>query len=271
MKWIALSGLGIYLVLGFGLYLMQARMLFHPSAEPLEACQEARELGFRVVREGSPSEPLRFLFRENPHAKANLIIFHGNGSTACGSLYYYAHLKDMPFNFVLAAYPGYDGDENHHSSSEKLITQNALGIYDWVAKSTGSLPTYLFGESLGTGVSTFVASKRSCKALVLRAPYTSVADVAASHFPIFPVRWILKHPFPASEWVKEVRCPALLLHGTSDQTIPYRFGKKQAENFGTLGRLVTIHGAGHNDLADDREGVFWREARGFLRAQLGVQ
>ena len=53
----------------------------------------------------------------------------------------------------------------------------------------------VWGHSLGTGVAVWLAAERKIKALVLEAPYTSIADVAAMNFPFLPVRWLLKDQF----------------------------------------------------------------------------
>jgi len=46
----------------------------------------------------------------------------------------------------------------------------------------------VWGFSLGTGVAVTVAAEQPVAKLILEAPYTSLADVAASHFRIVPVR-----------------------------------------------------------------------------------
>ncbi len=47
-----------------------------------------------------------------------------------------------------------------------------------------------WGFSLGTGVAVALAAEQPVGKMILEAPYTSIADVAASAFPIFPVRLV---------------------------------------------------------------------------------
>ena len=41
---------------------------------------------------------------------------------------------------------------------------------------------YIYGYSIGTGVSTYIASKYDVKGLILIAPYSSITDLFNSYF-----------------------------------------------------------------------------------------
>jgi len=49
-----------------------------------------------------------------------------------------------------------------------------------------------FGESLGTVVAVDLAVEHPPAALVLRSPFTSMADVGQHHYPFLPVRLLLR-------------------------------------------------------------------------------
>ena len=57
----------------------------------------------------------------------------------------------------------------------------------------------LFGESLGAAVATRLAEERPVGGLVLRSPFTSLADVGALHYPLLPVRALLRDRYPVRE------------------------------------------------------------------------
>ena len=83
----------------------------------------------------------------------------------------------------------------------------------------------LLGESLGTGVAAQMAVEQHVAALVLEAPYSSVADVAQSHFPWFPAWWLIRDRFDSVEKIARVRAPLFVIHGERDGTIPVRFSR----------------------------------------------
>jgi uncharacterized protein len=51
------------------------------------------------------------------------------------------------------------------------------------------------GESLGTGVAIPLAATHEAAALVLDSPFSSAVDVAAVHYRMLPVRWLMFDQF----------------------------------------------------------------------------
>jgi len=254
---------GLYLVVVFLAYLFQSKLLFFPANKKLSECPGIRQLGFQIIETKYRNQNIRFLLKTDPLARANLVIFHGNASSACDSLFYYPEMKDLRLNFIMAAYPGYEGD--NHTPGQKIFLNNGEKLYDYLkSQKYGNLPTVLFGESLGTAVATYLASVRPANGLILRSPYTSISEIGAYHYPFLPVNLINQNVFPAYMWAPEVKCSVLILHGTDDQTIPIKFAKKQANYFKSQVRFVTIQGAGHNDISDLEDGIFWKEIEDYI-------
>ena len=110
----------------------------------------------------------------------------------------------------------------------------------------------LWGHSLGTGVAVWLAAERNIKALVLEAPYTSVADVAAMNFPFLPVRWLLKDQFHSDWHISKVNAPVLVFHGDKDDTIPISFGQRLYSLIKAPKCFVRFPLGGHIDLDDDK-------------------
>jgi fermentation-respiration switch protein FrsA (DUF1100 family) len=86
--------------------------------------------------------------------------------------------------------------------------------------------------------------------MILEAPFSSVADVAASAFPIFPVRWLLRDPFRSDQRIARVTAPLLVMHGERDTVISIAFGERLFELANEPKQLVRFPGGGHNDLDD---------------------
>jgi fermentation-respiration switch protein FrsA (DUF1100 family) len=106
----------------------------------------------------------------------------------------------------------------------------------------------VWGFSLGTGVAVALAADQSIGKLILEAPYTSLADVAASAFPIFPVRLAMKDPFHSDQRIARVKAPMLVLHGARDATIPLVFGERLFGLAHEPKQFVRFLDGGHNDL-----------------------
>ena len=99
------------------------------------------------------------------------------------------------------SYRGYAGSGG--SPSEAALFSDALEIFDWLAERTDDIVVH--GESLGTGVATYVAAERPARALVLEAPFTAALDIAAATYPWVPVALLMRDPFLSREHIRASR------------------------------------------------------------------
>src|SRR4029079_10744802 len=106
----------------------------------------------------------------------------------------------------------------------------------------------IFGESLGTAVALALAAERPCGAVILDAPFTSAAAVAAASFWFVPVRWLMKDPFYSDRRIGKLKVPLLVLHGERDTIVPIRFGEKLFNLAIEPKRFVRFPEGGHVNL-----------------------
>jgi uncharacterized protein len=182
-----------------------------------------------------------------PPARAGLptfVIFYGNGSNLTDFAETGEHLHAHGYGVVLAAYRGYSG--NPGNPSEDGLMADARAILAGVPK-----PVVLWGHSLGSGVAAHMASEARASALILESPYTSIPDVAARRFPIYPVRWFMRDRFDTLSLVPKIRVPVLIIHGTRDWIVPYDMGVTLAKRFGKQALFIPIVGAAHEPHRSD--------------------
>lgn len=180
---------------------------------------------------------------ENPQ-NPTVLYFHGNGGNLTGRAKRYQQIIDSGFGLYAPTYRGYPGGEG--SPSEAALIADALEHFDRVAAKNDQI--VLHGESLGTGVAVAVAADRDATALILEAPYTGAADIAAETYPWLPVHWLMKDPFLSRNRIGNVDEPLLVVHGTQDRTIPFSQGKALFEMANEPKRMRVVEGAGHTDL-----------------------
>jgi pimeloyl-ACP methyl ester carboxylesterase len=82
--------------------------------------------------------------------------------------------------------------------------------------------------------------------LVLRSPFTSLADVGAHAYPILPVRTLLRERYPLREQIGAVRVPIAVIAGAADDVVPAAQSRAVATTAGAS--YVELPGAGHNDV-----------------------
>jgi fermentation-respiration switch protein FrsA (DUF1100 family) len=92
----------------------------------------------------------------------------------------------------------------------------------------------LYGFSLGTGVAVELAVREPCAGLILRAPFTSLREVAESRLPALGLLFSLMPWLPLTRYdsatkMSHVDVPALIMHGEADESVPPWMGRRLAE------------------------------------------
>ena len=119
-----------------------------------------------------------------------------------------------------------------------------------------------YGESLGSGVAVQTAAAlppaEQPAALILEAPFTSIADVAAEHYPFMPARMLVKDRFDSRARIGDYEGAMLILHGENDRVVPIAFGRALFAAAREPKEAQWFADRGHNDLFDEQA------ARGIL-------
>ena len=106
-----------------------------------------------------------------------------------------------------------------------------------------------FGESLGTAVAVGLAVEHPPAGLILRSPFTSMADVGQHHYPLLPVRLLLEDRFPSIDRIPKLRSPLLVIAGEDDRIVPIQQSRRLYAAASAPKTLVVVPEAGHNDYA----------------------
>jgi len=179
--------------------------------------------------------------------KATIVYFHGNAGNLANRAQRFDRLLDRGYGVVALAYRGSSGSTGR--PSEGVITKDAILLQGSLTKILGQKPKgkiIYYGESLGTGVATKLATTHPPDALILEAPYTSIVTLAANQMPIFPIRAVLDQRWETEDYIKRVNIPTLVLHGTEDRVIPYDHGQTIFSLSPANNKVMkTLKGGGH--------------------------
>src|SRR5216683_3455943 len=155
---------------------------------------------------------------------AVVIYFPGNGDFLAGNVGRFRAIAADGTGLVALSYRGYAGSSGQ--PSEQGLLQDAAAAYAFTSARYNVDRIVVWGFSLGSGVAVALAAEQPVGKLILEAPYTSIADVAASMFPIFPVRWLMRDQFRSDERMARVTAPLLVMQGARDPTIPIALGER---------------------------------------------
>ena len=175
-----------------------------------------------------------------------VLVAPGNGGNRSGRVRLATELSRRGLAVVLMDYRGYGG--NPGSPSEQGLANDA----DAAARALEDLGypaerTIYLGESLGTGVVAALLARRPAAGVVLRSPFTELADVGAHHYPWLPVRLLLKDRFQVTEILSDSEVPVTVIYGDRDSIVPSELSARVADEAPALIERVVIRGADHND------------------------
>jgi hypothetical protein len=208
-----------------GLFFLQRRLLYHPgSMRPTLA--DLAPLGVREVELATDDGLALFSWYLPPRAGRPVITyFHGNG----GHIGYRAErlrrFAREGYGVLLAEYRGYGG--NPGVPCEQGLFADGEAALDFLADAgVRSDEVVLWGESLGSGVAVYLAARHKVAAVILEAPYTSIAAAAQRHYPFVPAALLVRDRYDSLSRIGRVAAPLLVLHGERDMVVPARHGRK---------------------------------------------
>jgi fermentation-respiration switch protein FrsA (DUF1100 family) len=180
-----------------------------------------------------------------PARNRTVLVAPGNGGSRLLRVPLARALAAEGFDVLLVEYRGYGG--NPGSPTEEGLAADVGAAYRYLVEERGVAPDrlVLFGESLGGAPLTRLATERPVGALVLRSPFTSLADVGVRAYPFLPVRALLRDRFPLLEYVRAVPAPVAVVAGAADEIVPVEQSRAVADAAGAL--YVEVPGARHND------------------------
>lgn len=249
-RWLWLGGVAAALALLLGVVAMAQRTLIYfpdrstppPAADVLP---DARDVTLRT------EDGLELTAWLVPAAAASdtgtaVLYLPGNGGNRAGRAPVAALLAQRGLTVLLLDYRGYGGNPGRPTEAGLLADARAAQTL-LVEGGFGPDRQVYLGESLGTGVVTALASERPPAGLLLRSPFTRLADVGRAHYPWLPVGLLLRDRYPVLDLVRELDVPVSVVRGGADRVVPTSLSRTVAEAAPHLVEELVLDGAGHND------------------------
>ncbi len=154
-----------------------------------------------------------------------------------------APLVAQGYGAVLPEYPGYNGAAGE--PGEQPLYAAARAVRAWMA-GQGIAPqqTVLLGYSIGSGVAVQMALESRPRGLILVSPHAGLVAMAQHRLPLVPARWLLHDRYDNLAKIRRIDAPILIIHGSADPVVPWRFGAElaAAQPHATF---LTIRGGDH--------------------------
>lgn len=235
----------------------QDDLLYMPSRAALE------DVSSPWLRPWPAADDLRGLVAAPEQPTSTAIVFHGNAGHVGHRAYYAATLAPLGVRVILAEYPGYGPRDG--PLGERAFVADAIETVAR-ARRTYDGPLVLIGESLGAAVASAAAAHHAARidGVIVITPWDNLANVAAHHYGLFPVRWLLRDRYDSVEHLRSLHRPVFVAVAEHDTVVPSRFGLALYESLRGPKRLTVMRGTGHNDWIGHVDQRWWREAIAFV-------
>jgi uncharacterized protein len=255
---------GLYFFICAGCATFQRRLIYYPSVfTRAQVDQMAQQAGL----ERWTNSAGQFVGLKRPSAKqpaqGSVMIMYGNGSTAIGASHYADEIQAVaPLDVFILEYPGYE--DRPGSPSQKSLFNAAAEAFQTLP--TGQ-PIYLVGESLGSGVASYLAGTYPDKiaGVILISPFNSLTDVAQAHFPVLPVRLFLADRFPSEKYLRNYRGKLGATVDGKDTVVPEKFGLRLFNGYAGPKKLWQFPEGGHCQIMQPPS-EFWKEVVKFWQS-----
>ena len=171
----------------------------------------------------------------NFEGKNTIMFCHGNSGNISHRRYIADICEKFELNLFIFDYRGFGKSSSVPSKTN--IRKDGEVAYKYLRNYCEIKPNkiIMWGESLGGISAIWVASKYKCRSLVLLSTFSGLDDaithqfkdgagksLAAGLMGLVSLRFDL---LPNKEYIKNVKCPVVIMHSPEDDIIPYRCGK----------------------------------------------
>jgi pimeloyl-ACP methyl ester carboxylesterase len=243
--------IAVYVGLTAYMFVFQARYIYFPWAE-IQATPADINLDYEDVwldtADGGRVHGW-FIPAKAEKARGCVLLCHGNGGNISHRLTSIAIFHELGLATFLFDYRGYG--QSPGRPSEKHTYADAEAAWNYLVSEHQFAPheIVLFGRSLGGAIAAHQASKQPPGLLVLDSSFTSIVDMGRELYPYLPVGLLARYRYNTRQYLRQVKCPVLIIHSREDEMINFQHGLALYEAAPEPKRFIEIRG-GHNTTLD---------------------
>jgi pimeloyl-ACP methyl ester carboxylesterase len=256
-KMLLLCGIALYLLICLLMGIYQRTFIYFPS---VHSSQQVDEMAHRAGLERWTNSSGQFIGMKRLSARqpadGTVMIAYGNGSTAIGCEHYVRDIQGVAaFDVFVLEYPGY-ADRPGRPSERSFFGAADEAVQALPAKK----PIYLVGESLGSGVASYLAGTYSNRiaGVLLISPFNSLVDAAQGHYPLLPVSLLLKDRFSSEKYLRSYHGKVGIVVDGKDTIVPEKLGRRLFDGYAGPKKLWEFPEGGHCEISGQAS-KFWKE------------
>lgn len=240
---------GVVVLAALGLWSFQRSFIYFPDTSRPPSADEVLPGGQDVRFTTSDGLELSAWYVPAPEADADtVLVASGNGGNRADRAELGRSIVDSGRGALLLDYRGYGG--NPGSPSEEGMAKDVRAAREFLLGDEVSAERLIYlGESIGAAVVTELAAEHPPAGLLLRSPFSSLADAGRAAYGV-PVGWVLRDTFPVVEHMARVDAPVAVIYGDADSIVPPEQSRAVAQASRDAGNEtyeLSVTAAEHND------------------------
>nr|EJI97813.1 hypothetical protein JVH1_4607 [Rhodococcus sp. JVH1] len=246
---VGIVALAVFALLVAAVWVLQRRLIYYPDTSPVPPADRLIAGAEDITLTTSDGLELGawYVPPASGDPRMTVLVAAGNAGNRADRALLASDLAAAGFATLLFDYRGYGGNPGHPGEDGLALDVRAAHRYLVDERRVPPERLLYFGESLGTGVVTELATEHPPAGLLLRSPFVDLASVGARHYPFLPVRLLLRDRFPVAEYVARIDVPTTVVYGTADSVVPPDQSARVADATRGPVETVVLQGAGHND------------------------
>lgn len=193
----------------------------------------------------------------SPHPIASALYCHGNTGNLTLTAELIPHFLAAGFNVLYFDYRGF-GRSSGIPSINGIVSDGvtAARLHDEIRPK--SLPSILYGFSLGGAVAGQVIKRHPFDGMILQSTFTSLPRITKALFPKLPLHLFVGNLFDTLGVVRRLTIPLLVIHGGSDEVVPCSMAHELYNACNAPKQIEIVDGGLHKDLfVRDRNSIVW--------------
>jgi pimeloyl-ACP methyl ester carboxylesterase len=227
------------------------RLIFHP---PYPSYTRSDDL---LIIPVTPTENIAAMYRPADPNGFVLLFSHGNAEDIGRNVDFFELANEHGFGIFAYDYRGYGQSDG--KAGEKNTYQDITAAYRYLTETLQIPPQriLILGRSVGSGPSTWLATRQPAAGLVLESPFVSAFRVVTK-YKILPF-----DRYDNLGRIKNIKCPLLIIQGKEDEVVGFWHGPMLYEAANNPKMNYWVESAGHNDLLWVAGEQYWKTLERF--------
>jgi len=164
----------------------------------------------------------------DPVGRGVVLFFHGNAGNLAARVDNLRVFSELGWRTLIVSYRGFGSSTGVPSEQGTYADADAAWRYLTTQLGVPADRIVVYGESLGSGVATWLASRERVAGLVTMGAFTSIPDLGQELYPWLPVRLLARIRYDNIDRIASVTAPVLLIHSRDDELVPFAHTERLA-------------------------------------------